>query len=185
MSEHNIAQVVHLLAEPEGGYHDNSPVRAIYLDGRVESTWWGRDAVMAWRAEKGDAAATAFTPPPITVEHIVAERERRLALGFDFDFEDVRGVHRIGTTGQDMIGWDEVSKFSQAAINLGLGSVTINIVTNTGPVAVTALEWQQILVAAAAARQPLWAASFVLQAASPIPADYREDSYWQEVEAPE
>jgi hypothetical protein len=36
----------------------------------------------------------------------------------------------------------------------------------------------QVLVAAAQFRQPLWAASFVLQAMSPIPADYANDKYW-------
>src|SRR5690606_41968408 len=41
---------------------------------------------------------------------VVAERDRRLAMGFDYDFQDERGVHRISTTPADMAGWDEVTK---------------------------------------------------------------------------
>ena len=106
------------------------------------------------------------------------ERTRRLRLGFDYDFQDARGVHRIGTTDSDMDGWDEVTTVAQAAILAGLPTMAINIVTDTGPVTVTAMEWQSILLAAGAARQPLWAASFALQALDPIPADYADDSRW-------
>lgn len=122
-----------------------------------------------------------FIPPPpprITKEDIVNERSRRLSLGFDFDFQDERGVHRIGTTDQDMRGWDEVTKGAQAAINLGQPDTTLQIVTNTGPVTVTAMEWQQILAAATQARQPIYSASFALQMMDPIPSDYADDSYW-------
>ena len=117
-------------------------------------------------------------PQPVTIEEVAAERRRRLALGFDYDFGDARGVHHIGTTAADMVGWDEVTKASQAMIALGAGSSAINIVTETGPATVTAIEWQSILLAASAARQPLWAASFALQAMDPIPADYADDVYW-------
>lgn len=116
--------------------------------------------------------------PVVRQADVIAERERRLAMGVDYDFVDARGVHHIGTTPQDMIGWDEVSKLAQAAINLGAGSTPINLVTDTGPVVVTAIEWQQILVAAGQARQPIWAASFVLQEMSPIPDDFKSDGYW-------
>ena len=109
---------------------------------------------------------------------VLAERARRLALGFDYDFEDERGVHRIGTTDQDMKGWDEVSKIAQALINLGMGSTPIDIVTDTGPCEVTAMEWQQVLAAAAAFRQPIWANSFELQAMGEIPEDPSDNEYW-------
>ena len=35
-------------------------------------------------------------------EQVAAERDRRLALGFNYDFGDSRGVHRIGTTLADI-----------------------------------------------------------------------------------
>lgn len=109
---------------------------------------------------------------------VVAECERRLSAGFSYDFGDSRGVHQIGTTDADMKGWDEVSKASQAAIAVGMPTAPMHIVTETGPVTITALEWQQILLAATVARQPIWAASFALQAMSPIPDDYTSDAYW-------
>jgi hypothetical protein len=109
---------------------------------------------------------------------VIAERARRFAGGFDYDFGDSRGVHHIGTTPEDLAGWDEVTTLSSAFINLGNGSATIDIVTNTGPVTLTATEWQSILVAAGLFRQPIWAASFVLQAMDPIPPDFADDSYW-------
>lgn len=122
-----------------------------------------------------------FTPPapkPITPAQVIAERSRRLALGFDYDFADTRGVHRIGTTPDDMRGWDEVTTWASAAIALGNGSSTLTVVTDTGPVTVTALEWQSILAAATAFRQPIWGASFALQAMEPIPQDYASDQHW-------
>lgn len=126
----------------------------------------------------GLATQVEFTPLPIAVtpELIVAERERRLELGFDYDFGDARGVHHIGTTESDMKGWGEVTQGAGAAVALGMGSAPIGIVTDTGPVTITALEWQAILLAASAARQPLWTASFVLQAT--LPDDYADDGHW-------
>jgi hypothetical protein len=121
--------------------------------------------------------ATAL-PRTEMLENVIAERERRLALGFDYDFGDARGVHHIGTTPADMAGWDEVSKAATALVGLGQGSQTINVVTDTGPVVVTASEWLQILVAATIARQPIWAASFAIQAMDPIPVDYADNSRW-------
>lgn len=117
-------------------------------------------------------------PPPPTVFDVAAERERRLAGGYDYDFGDSRGVHRIGTTKADLEGWKEVTDLASAAMNLSRPNAPIDIVTETGPVQITALEWQSILFAAAAFRQPIWAASFVLQAMTPIPADYQNDEYW-------
>lgn len=117
-------------------------------------------------------------PPDGTIEDVTVERNRRLAAGFTHDFDDARGVHTFATTEPDMNGWDEVTKGAQAAINLGAGSTSFNIVTETGPVSVTATEWQAILVAATAFRQPIWAASFTLQAMNPIPPDFADDSHW-------
>lgn len=122
-----------------------------------------------------------FAPPapkPIAPAQVITERSRRLALGFDYDFADTRGVHRIGTTPGDMAGWEEVSAWATSAIALGNSSATLQILTDTGPVTVTALEWQSILAAATAFRQPIWGASFVLQAMEPIPQDYASDQHW-------
>lgn len=116
--------------------------------------------------------------PRVSESDVVRERTRRLALGFSYNFGDARGVHRIGMTAADMAGWDEVSVAAQAAINLGAPNAPLNIVTDTGPVSVTAQEWQSILMAAAQARQPIWAASFALQAMQPIPSDFADDSWW-------
>ena len=123
--------------------------------------------------------------PIVSVDDVAAERERRLALGFDYDFGDERGVHRIATTDADMRGWDEVTKWAHAAIALGDPDATMHILTETGPCVVTAQEWQSVLMAATAARQPLWAASFVLQAMDPIPSDYTNDAYWQNHQMPD
>lgn len=113
-----------------------------------------------------------------TVKDVQDECDRRLAVGFDYDFGDARGIHRIGTTERDMAGWDEVSKIAQALINVGQSTQTITISTDTGNVDVTAAEWQQILIAAGQFRQPIWLASFDLQDEETIPADYKNDSYW-------
>lgn len=121
-------------------------------------------------------AAVESAPP--TAESVAKERSRRLALGFDYNFGGARGTHHIGTTPDDMEGWKEVTDFASAALNLSQPNTEIQIATNTGDVAITALEWQLVLVAAAQFRQPLWAASFALQAMDPIPADYTADSYW-------
>jgi hypothetical protein len=136
-------------------------------------------AAKRWTAPVVDAYKALRAPPAPTVDDIVSERTRRLTAGFDYNFGDARGVHHIGTTDEDMKGWDEVTKASQAAIALSQPSTVINIVTNSGAVAVSALEWQQVLLAAAAARQPLWAKSFTLEAMSPIPRDFTSDSYWR------
>lgn len=128
-------------------------------------------------AEHEGIPAAVFGPITITPAMVIAERARRLALGFDYDFGDSRGIHRIGTTEADLAGWDEVSKLTSALINLG-ATTPLAIVTDTGGVQITPLEWQAILVAAAVFRQPIWSASFALQAMSPIPSDYRADVYW-------
>ena len=111
-----------------------------------------------------------------TASQITAERDRRLALGFDYDFGDARGVHHIGTTPADMVGWGEVSTYAGALLDMGDVTTKIAIVTDTGPCEVTAPEWRAIEVAAAAFRQPIWARSFVLSAL--LPTDYTNDAQW-------
>lgn len=142
-------------------------------DGTFASGTRENEQLAAWLA-----AGNAIPQANPTIDNVAAERDRRLAFGFDYDFGDARGVHRIGTTDADMKGWDEVTKASQAAIAIGAAATEFNIVTSTGPATLTALEWQRVLLAATAARQPLWAASFALEAANPIPADYAADSHW-------
>ncbi|WP_299473390.1 hypothetical protein [uncultured Roseibium sp.] len=119
------------------------------------------------------------SPAAPTQEDVRVERDRRLALGFDYDFADARGTHTFAMTESDMIGWDEVTKGAQVAINLGRHGDPFNIVTETGAATVTANEWQQILVAMTTLRQVIWQASFALQAMDAIPSDYADDSHWQ------
>jgi hypothetical protein len=114
----------------------------------------------------------------IMVGKVLVERERRLSLGFDYDFADARGVHRIGTTPQDMVGWRDVIDYANALIDTGDTTTQITIVTDTGPAVVTAPEWQSVMLQAAVVRQQLWASSFALMAMSPIPEDYIDDAYW-------
>ncbi len=110
---------------------------------------------------------------------VVEERDRRLGNGFDYNFGDDRAVHRIGTSEADMQAWTrEVTPYADALVLTGDEITLITLVTDTGPVQVTGLEWQQILVAAGQHRQPIWAASFALQAMNPIPEDYSDDGYW-------
>lgn len=120
-------------------------------------------------------------PPPLppTGADVIAERERRLAFGLTFDFGDARGVHIIGTAPEDMKRWvEEVTPFANALVNSGNPDGTINLLTVTGPVTVTAQEWQSILVAAGEQRQPIYAASFALQAMNTIPRDFADNQYW-------
>jgi len=143
---------------------------------------------VAWKPEPGFIARKAPHPEPqapsadeirrMMTYRVIAERERRLALGFDYNFGDVRGTHRIGTTEADLKGWSEVSDYADALLALGDTTTTINIVTDTGATQLTAPEWMAIKLAAAAFRQPIWAKSFVLMEQNPIPQDYSSDSYW-------
>jgi hypothetical protein len=120
----------------------------------------------------------AIAAIPGTAGQVIIERERRLAGGFNYDFGDARGVHRIGTTAQDMKGWDEVNLAALAAVASGNPIFSIGIETDTGPATVTAAEWLAVLSAAGAFRQPIWQASFALLAQDPIPPDYAADSHW-------
>lgn len=162
------------------GYTEGGQIR-IGLDGTEvlvpdDTSNRHRRMIAEWEAEGN--TIPAYAPPPPSADNVIAERERRLGLGFDYDFGDERGVHRIGTSAADMVGWDEVTKYANAMVALGDTASTITIVTDTGPTAVTALEWQSVLVAAGAFRQPIWQASFILQVMDPIPADYADDNYW-------
>jgi hypothetical protein len=130
--------------------------------------------ISGWEAIKAERSQ----PPAPTTSEVITERQRRLATGFDYDFADERGVHTIGTTEADMAGWDEVSKAASALVALGLPDQEIDIVTDTGPCSVTAIEWQSVLVGAMQFRQPIFAASFVLQYSEPIPQDYADDVNW-------
>lgn len=114
----------------------------------------------------------------LTAEDVVEERNRRLALGFNYTFNDSRGTHHIATSDEDLKNWDEVTKLSTAAILAGVPETEIAIKTETAPVTVTAVEWQQILIAAGLHRQPLFQASFALQDMNPIPSDYKDDAHW-------
>ena len=113
------------------------------------------------------------TPAPVpfvfTAQDVNQERDNRLQAGFNYDFGDARGIHRIGTTEADMSGWDEVTKIAQTALNLGQPNYSISIKTDTGRVDVTASEWQMVLLAAGVFRQPIFNAAFDLRELDPIP----------------
>jgi hypothetical protein len=136
------------------------------------------DGIAQWNGNGWTMLGQRPAPPAPTTLDVITERQRRLAAGFDYDFADARGVHTIGTTGADMAGWDEVSKAASALVALGLPDQAISIVTDTGPCNVTAIEWQSVLVGAMQFRQPIFAASFVLQYSDPIPQDYADDVNW-------
>lgn len=107
------------------------------------------------------------------------ERARRSQLGFDYDFGDARGVHRIGTTDEDMKGWNRVTALKDILFQIGDTTTAIGISTDTGLADVTGPEWNAILMHAAInLEQPLWAASFALHAMDPIPQDIENDTYW-------
>lgn len=136
------------------------------------------DCAIGEQREHTPEELAAIAAIPGSAEQVIAERDRRLAGGFDHDFGGARGMHRIGTTDEDMKGWNEVNLAAQTAVLLGDPGLAIDIVTDTGPATVTAAEWLAVLGGAAAFRQPIWAASFALQAADPIPGDYADDAHW-------
>lgn len=154
-------------------------------DGDVEITSDEHAALFAaqpqgWVIGRGGDGRPCLVDPAVpTAAAIIRERNRRLAGGFEYDFGDSRGVHRIGTTAADMVGWDEVSMAASALIATGQGQAPISIATDTGPCVVTALEWQQILLAATVFRQPIWLASFAIQEMGIIPADFTDDRFWE------
>ena len=113
----------------------------------------------------------------VLVDGIKAESARRRALGFDYDFGGARGIHHIGTTDQDMRGWDDVTRWATAQNVLGKTD-TLYISTDTGITQVSALDWFSIQDAGAAAMQPIWQAQFILEAMPEIPENYTDDQYW-------
>ena len=156
-------------------------VRAAGLIGRPFC--WGEDGLISGRENLSveenatlDALLAAHDPNKPQPSDVQIERDRRLGLGFNYDFGDARGVHRIGTTPADMKGWGEVSTYSGALLDSGDVSTKIAIVTDTGPCEVTAPEWRAIEIAAAVSRQPIWAKSFALSAL--LPTDYTNDAQW-------
>lgn len=170
--------------------HMNEAVRRLYagsIPGR--DFVWGVDpatdelAFLSWSLS-GSPDMTALDAECAAIEAerrsagVAAERDRRLAGGFSFDFGDGRGVHVFATTEADLRGWREVGDYAEALRANGDTVTTIAILTETGATTVTAAEWANILIAASAFRQPIWAASFVLQAMDPIPSDYIDDGYW-------
>jgi hypothetical protein len=155
---------------------DNSSVQVVYDTGMQGAMPASHRRVAEYVA--GGGTIDPYQAPPIRPEDVQSERARRLALGFSYDFEDARGVHQIGTTPADMVGWRDVIDLANALIDLGDTTTTIDIVTDTGPTQVTAPEWQAVMLRAAEVRQVLWASSFTLQAMDPIPEDYDADGYW-------
>jgi hypothetical protein len=139
------------------------------------SALWTPTVIAAF---KSDLATALRIGQPATIADIEAERERRLAAGFSYDFGDDRGTHHIGTTAGDMTGWDDVTKLANALVAIGDTATTILISTDTGAANVTGIEWQHILIAAGAFRQPIWQASFALERMDPVPADVTDDQYW-------
>lgn len=124
-------------------------------------------------------------PAPITPDQVWAEKDRRWAFGFQYDFGDTRGVHRIATTPKDLEDWQKVTSIagalvtlSQVTSNSALLATPIGIYTETGETTVTPIEWQQVLVAAAAFFQPTLDAAVALVATDPIPLDYTDDKHW-------
>jgi hypothetical protein len=116
----------------------------------------------------------------VNADDVAQERNRRMAKGFAYTFADSRGTVWIGTTPEDMVGWDRVTKLKDALYQLGDSLTRIKIAVEGGRIIeVTGPEWNAILLYEAAMfEQPLWQASFTLQAMQPIPADYTDNKYW-------
>lgn len=145
---------------------------AYFVDG-IEIPTAPMDARQVWNGHE----LLAAVPTP---EMLTEEVNRRLSLGFDYDFGDERGVHHFGTTPGDMTRWmQEVTPLAQAAMNMNKPDRIIGIKTDTGLVEVKASEWWLVLDAAAAWRQPLYSSYFALKSLPNLPADYAtNNSYW-------
>lgn len=151
------------------GWHDDA-----------DSLWVDYDGNVVSRDDNAPPLVIPAPPPPrdLTADDVWREKDRRLALGFDYDFGDERGVHHIGATASDMDGWDEVAKWANTKLTLDQPDATTTIATDTGPATITPMEWYSIQDAAATHRQTIWQASFVLAAMDPIPDDYASDVRW-------
>lgn len=125
-----------------------------------------------------EAAFEASRIPVLSPDDVWAERDRRLALGFYYDFGDYRGVQKIGTTPSDMVGWSEVTTWANTKHALGEDTAETAIMTDTGVALITPTDWFHILDAAATIRQNIWTRSFILASMSPIPQDYTDGTYW-------
>lgn len=157
------------------GYGDGAPVVVEFPGGDQQTLTREDPAVEAFVAAGGEIGSPDEPPGE---RDLAAERDARLADGFDFDFEDERGTHRIGTTEEDMRGWREVGDKCDLIRRGVLPDEPFGISTETGDTLISAEEWDAILAEAARFRQPIWQASFVLAAAEPIPPDFRSDTHW-------
>lgn len=111
------------------------------------------------------------------IDAIDAERDRRLAAGFDHDFGD-DGIHRIATTPADMAGWDIVTKAATALV-LAESAATIEIHTDTGIAHVTGAEWNAAMLHyRLSIEQPVTLAALRMKAMTPIPQDITNPAYW-------
>lgn len=149
-------------------------------DPAIYTVTWGVEAnPETEKIENGVAVPFLNRDTDTLLSEIIRQRKIRLAVGFDYDFGDDRGVHHIGTTEDDMQSWGEVNTWAFKEVARGRGAVsTKTILSDTGPALVTASEWLDILDAAEAFRQPLFTASFILQAMNPIPQDVDNEVYW-------
>jgi hypothetical protein len=132
--------VVGVYANPQPGYAEEA-LAADHAD------------VQAWRNRK-----------PLLLDCCTALCAEKLAAGFAFDFGDGRGVHLFGTAEKDLKGWDEVEKIFAVAARMGDAGKTVTIATDTAVAVVDLDDWNAIMLAAEAFRQPIWAASFAIQA---------------------
>jgi len=145
-------------------------------DGKIEVS---RSVQLVYGAVKWVIAyEDAAPPPPITADQVWAEKDRRWAFGFQYDFGDARGVHHIATTPKDLEDWQKVTSLAQALLNGGQTTFPITIYTTNGAIQITPVEWQSVLIAAAQFFQPTLDAAAALVAMDPIPADYADDKYW-------
>mgnify|MGYP003146514859 CR=1 FL=1 len=157
---------------------------------RWSGSEWQLEPIPARSPEPEINAATPIPDPPepdpleeevaprSNAQLLAQERDRRLAVGFSFDFGDHRGIHIIGTSADDMRGWDEVSQICDLIRRGVVDQPGIGISTETGVVEITPAEWDLVLAAAAAFRQPIWQASFALASMDPLPEDFTNDVWW-------
>lgn len=141
-------------------------------DGKWYQTWIVRDFTDEERTERAEQVNAERRAG------ILEERARRLAMGFEYDFGDERGVHYIQTRPADEEGWKQVDRWAAAMTGLGDDTSTLLISTGTGAVQVTAPEWHAIVAHGSTVQQPIWQASFVLRAMDPIPENYADDEWW-------